>query len=89
MSPEGLAHAMDQYIASLKHQREVAEAFYFGHLEQAMRGLYELPEDVRMRIDELIWSASGKEALDIMDPESHTLIAAAIMRSVEERMGML
>jgi hypothetical protein len=87
MSPEGLAYAMNEYVESLKHQRNVAEHFFFGRLEKGMEGLSGLPEEIRLRIDQLIWSASGGAAIDPTEKESQSLIAAAIMRSVEERMG--
>lgn len=89
MSPEVMSHAMKQYVDALKHQVNVAEAFFFGRLAEGIEGLLSLPEDVRLKIDQLIWSANGGEALDPTEKESHSLIAAAIMHSVEERMGMI
>lgn len=89
MSPEIVAHAMKEYVEALKHQVSVAEAFFFGQLVEGMNGLLKLPEDVRMKIDQLIWEAAGGAAIDPTERESQSLIAAAIMHSVEERMGML
>lgn len=89
MSPEVLSHAMKSYVEALKHQVSVAEAFFFGQLVEGMNGLLELPEDVRLKIDQLIWEAAGGAAIDPTEKESQSLIAAAIMHSVEERMGML
>lgn len=88
MSPEILSHAMKQYVRALKHQVAVAEAFFFGKLTEGLDGLLQLPEDVRLKIDQLIWEAAGGAALDPTEKESQSLIAAAIMHSVEERMGM-
>lgn len=89
MSPEGLAHASKEYIKALRHQKEIAEAFFFGRLQEGMEGLLHLPEDVRLKIDQLIWEAAGGAALDPTEKETQSLIAAAIMHSIEERMGML
>lgn len=88
MSPEVLAHAMKEYVQALKHQVAVAESFFFGRLLEGMDGLLQLPEDIRVRIDQLIWDASGGAAIDPTEKESQSLIAAAIMHSVEERMGL-
>ena len=88
MSPEGLNFAMKSYVEALKHQVRVAEAFFFGRLVEGVDGLMKLPEDVRLKIDQLIWEASGGAAIDPTEKESQSLIAAAIMHSVEERMGM-
>ena len=88
MSPEGLAHAMESYIEALQHQVAVAESFFFGRLGEGIEGLMRLPEDIRLRIEQLIWSESGGAAIDPIEKESQSLIAAAIMRSLEERMGM-
>lgn len=88
MSPEGLSHAMKQYVHALQHQVAVAEAFFFGRLAEGMDGLLQLPADIRLKIDQLIWDAAGGAALDPTEKESQSLIAAAIMHSVEERMGL-
>lgn len=89
MSPEILSHAMKDYLAALEHQVEVAKAFFFGRLQEGMEGLMQLPPDIRLKIDQLIWEAAGGSAIDPTERESQSLIAAAIMHSVEERMGML
>lgn len=88
MSPEGLAHAMTEYVKMLEHQTETAQSFFLGHLAQGMEGLLSLPEDVRLRIDQWIWDAAGGVAIDPTEKSSQSLIAAAILRSLEERMGM-
>jgi hypothetical protein len=88
MSPEGLAHAMTKYIEMLEHQTETAKSFFLGLLAQGMEGLLALPEDVQLRIDQWLWDAAGGFAIDPTEKESQKLIAAAIMRSLEERMGM-
>lgn len=87
-SPEAMAHAMESYANALEHQVEVAKAFYLGQLAQGMEGLLLLPDDIRLRIDQLVWNAAGGVALDPTEEESHAIIAEAIMHSVEERMGM-
>ncbi|MES2273136.1 MAG: hypothetical protein V4487_02970 [Chlamydiota bacterium] len=88
MSPEVLAHALDDYINALQHQVRVAEAFFFGRLVEGMEGLLLLPEAERLKIDQLIWTAAGGEAIDPTEDRSSVLIAGAIMRSLEERMGI-
>ena len=88
MSPEILSHALDEYVGALKHQVEVAKAFYFGRIAEGMEGLLCLPEDVRLKIDQLIWEGAGGEAIDPTDEASCELITDAILFSVEERMGM-
>lgn len=88
ISLEGLEHAVGQYLDSLRHQVEVAKAFYFGRLEEGFQGLIDLPEDVRMQIDQFIWDAAGGEAIDPTEPASQFLIAASVMHSMEWRMGM-
>jgi hypothetical protein len=88
ISPEGLEHAVEQYLESLQAQANVAKSFYFGRIEEGFQGMYDLPDDVRMQIDGLIWEAAGGQAIDPTAPESQSLIAAAIFQSVEMRMGM-
>ncbi|OGN56778.1 MAG: hypothetical protein A3D96_07170 [Chlamydiae bacterium RIFCSPHIGHO2_12_FULL_44_59] len=88
MSPEGLAHALEGYVEALRHQVAVAEAFFFGRLTEGMEGLMYLPEDIRLRIDQIIWQTSGGQAIDPTEKESQSLIAAAIMKSVDERMDL-
>jgi hypothetical protein len=89
VSPEGLAHAMESYVTALRHQAEIAKAFYFGHLQKGVEGLVELPEDIKMQIDQLIWEAAGGQPIDPMLTQSQDLIAEAIMHSLEMRMGIL
>ena len=89
MSPEGLSHAMKEYVHALRHQVAVAEAFFFGRLAQGMKGLLQLPPDIRLQIDQLIWEAAGGMPLDPTEEKSQPIIAAAIMHSVEMRMGMM
>jgi hypothetical protein len=88
MSPEVLAHATEEYVRALQYQVEVARAFYFGRLVEGMEGLLQLPEEVRLKIDQLIWEGAGGEAIDPTDVASQELITAAILYNVEERMGM-
>lgn len=88
ISPEGLAHAIEQYLYSLRDQANVGKSFYFGKLKQGFEGLFELPEPIQLQIDQLIWEAAGGEAIDPTLPESQELIAAAIMHSVEMRMDI-
>ena len=88
MSPEVLSHAMEEYVRALQHQVAVARAFYFGRLGEGVEGLLSLPEDVRLKIDQLIWEEAGGEAIDPTEPDSQDLISAAILHSLEERMGM-
>ena len=88
MSPEVLAHAIEEYIRALKHQTEVAMAFYFGRLGEGVEGLLQLPEDIRLKIDQLIWEGAGGDPIDPTEPASQELVTAAILHNVEERMGM-
>lgn len=88
MSPEGISYAMDQYIDALRHQVDIAKAFYLGKIAEGMQGLFELPEDVRIKIDQLIWDASRGEPIDPTEESSRAIITEAILFSVEERMGM-
>lgn len=88
MSPEILSFALKEYVDALQHQVAVAEAFFFGKLAEGMEGLLSLPEDIRIKIDQLIWDAAGGAPVDPTEKEAQTLIAASIMHSVEERMGM-
>lgn len=89
MSPEVLSHAMKQYIRGLRHQASVAESFFFGRIAEGMEGLLSLPEDVRLKIDQIIWDAAGGICIDPTDKEAQNLVAACIMHSLEERMGAL
>jgi hypothetical protein len=79
---------MEEYVGSLQAQARVAESFFFGRIGEGIDGLLQLPEEVRLKVDQLIWSASGGMAIDPTEEASGPLIAAAIMHSVEERMGM-
>lgn len=89
MSPEGAAYAIEEYLAALRKQADIAEAFYYGRIGEGIEGLLSLPEDVRLKIDQLIWDAAGGQAIDPTDEASGELIADAILFSLEERMGML
>lgn len=88
MSPEVLSHAMNKYVDALRHQVSVAEAFFFGRLVQGMEGLLSLPEDVRTKIDQFVWDTAGGGPIDPTEKDSQNLIAAAIIHSLEGRMGM-
>jgi hypothetical protein len=88
MSPEILASAIEAYVDALKHQVDVAKSFYFGRIGEGVEGLLNLPEDVRLKIDQLIWEAGGGEAIDPTDDSSRGLISRAVLHNVEERMGM-
>jgi len=88
MSPEGLAHAVDHYLESLKAQAKIAEAFYYGRVGEGIEGILNLPEHVRLRIDQLIWESAKGEALDPTEEASLPLITDAVLYSMEERMGL-
>ena len=88
ISPEGVAHAIEGYLASLELQADAAKSFFFGRLEEGFEQIYDLPEEVRAQIDALIWEAAGGEAIDPTLPESQQLIASSILFSMEMRMGM-
>lgn len=88
MSPEGAAYALKEYTKSLQSQADTAKAFFFGRVGEGMEGLLKLPEHVRKQIDQIIWEVAGEQALDPTDKESGQLIAACILQSMEERMGM-
>lgn len=88
MSPEIISQAMKQYLKALQFQAQVAKSFFFGRLQEGMEGLLKLPEEVRLRIDQLIWDAAKGNSLDPTEESSQHVIAAAILHSVEERMGM-
>ena len=88
MSPEIMSYAMNKYVEALRHQVDVAQAFFFGKLAEGMEGLLSLPEDVRVKIDQLIWDAAGGAPIDPTDKEAQSLIAACIIHSVEDRMGL-
>lgn len=88
MSPEVLSYAMKEYVETLKHQVEIAKCFFFGKLVQGMEGLLSLPEDVRIQVDQMIWDAAGGVPIDPTEEDSQALIAASIMQSVHQRMGL-
>jgi hypothetical protein len=88
VSPEVLAHAVEEYLFSLREQADVGKSFYFGDLEEGFHGLFALPEPIRLQIDQLIWDAAGGQPIDPTLRESQELIAAAIMYSIEMRMGI-
>jgi len=88
ISPEGLAHAVEQYLLSLREQANVGKCFYFGELERGFEALAKLPDSAKQQIDQLIWDAAGGEPLNPTLRESQELIAAAIMYSIEMRMGI-
>jgi len=48
--PEGVAHAVETYTESLSAQVDAAQAFYFGRMQEGMRKLARLPEDVQQTI---------------------------------------
>jgi len=86
-SPEGLAHAMDTYLESLRAQAHLAQHFFAGRIEEGFQAQLDLPEDVRMRIDDLIWEAAGQAPIDPTLPENQQLMAGAVLQCLEERMG--
>lgn len=88
MSPEGVAYAMQEYLEMLNHQVGIAKSFFLGKMAQGMEGLMHLPEDLRLNIDQWIWEAAGGLPIDPSEKESGKVIAAAMMRSLEEQMGM-
>lgn len=89
MSPEGAAHAIKEYVQMLEHQVRTAEAFFFGRLAQGMEGLLKLPDEVREKVDQLLWEKTGGEPLNATEEESQILIAAALMHSLEEGVGII
>jgi hypothetical protein len=88
MSPEGMVHSIENYLENLRAQAKIAEAFFHGRIEEGMEGLLSLPSDVRKKIDQLIWEATGGESIDPTDEASSEIVAAAILYSLEERMGV-
>jgi hypothetical protein len=82
MSPEGLSHAMTNYVASLEHQAETAKAFFIGSLTEGLAKLNQLPDEIRTQIEQLVWQITGGE-----NP-TPDIIAAAILHSLEGRMGI-
>lgn len=88
MSPEGISYSIEQYLEALRIQAGVAEAFFNGRIAEGIEGLLTLPEDIRLKIDQLIWEETGGEMIDPTDEDSSALIAAALLHSLEERMGI-
>jgi hypothetical protein len=88
MSPEGAAYGLEEYAKALSKLAEIAESFYYGRIGEGVEGLLHLPEELRLKIDQLIWDAAGGEAIDPTDEESAELIADAILFALEERMGL-
>lgn len=88
MSPEVLAQGIDAYLEALQHQARTAEAFFFGRIVEGMEGLIQLPPDIRLAVDQLIWDAAGGQAIDPTEEGSQAVIASALMHSLEQRMGM-
>lgn len=88
ISPEGVEHAIERYLASLRTQASAARSFFFGRWEEGWEQLLDLPDEVRMQIDQLIWEAAGEEALDPAAPESGKIAAAAVLRSLEKRIDL-
>lgn len=89
MSPEGAAHAIKEYVQMLDHQVKTAKAFFFGNLGKGMEALLQLPAEVQQRVDELLLAQTGGEPLNVAEEESQVLVAAALMRSLEEGMGIV
>lgn len=89
MSPEVLSEAMEEYLKQLRFQASVAKSFFFGRFQEGMRGLLKLPEDIQLRVDQLIWEVAQGEPLNPTEKDAQSLIAAAVMRSLEERMGII
>ncbi|OGN64473.1 MAG: hypothetical protein A3E80_03430 [Chlamydiae bacterium RIFCSPHIGHO2_12_FULL_49_9] len=87
MTPEIYAQGIEDYLLALQAQVDVAKHFFFGRIEEGMEHLLALPEGARQRIDQLIFEKTGGEPIDPTDERSALLIAGAIMRSLEERMG--
>lgn len=88
MSPEVIAYSIEQYLQELRLQAAVAEAFFHGRIAEGIEALLALPEEVRLKIDQLVWDASGGVAIDPTDEASSEIITAAILYSLEERMGV-
>jgi hypothetical protein len=87
-SPEGAAHAIEEYLKALRVQAKAAEDFYYGAIGEGMEILIGLPDSIRLKVDQLIWEAAGGEAIDPTDEANAELIAGAILHSLEERMGV-
>lgn len=82
-NPEKLSEAVNLYVKALRKQMEVAQVFYFGRVKEGMEKLSKLSDEIRQRVDELIWqNASGEKQV------SRETVMAALLHSVEEQMGM-
>jgi signal transduction histidine kinase len=79
ISPEGLAFGIERYLSSLAEQAEAALSFYFGRIDEGLKRLKKLPEDVQDTIAKLI------QELGSVEPFA---VASAIMFSLELRMGI-
>ena len=88
MSPEGATYAIEAYLIALQKQAAVAEAFHHGKMREGIEGLLDLPKDIRLKIDQLIWDKTGGQSIDPADADASKLIAGAVLFSLEERMGM-
>ena len=87
MTPEMYAQGTEDYLQQLNSQVDVAKDFFFGRIEEGMEHLLALPNEVRQRVDQLIFEKTGGEPIDPTDERSALLITGAIMYSLEERMG--
>jgi hypothetical protein len=88
MSPEGAQYAIEKYLQSLQWQKEAAEFFFANRWEEGMDKLEQLPCRVREEIDQKLWEVSLGQGIDVLDPKAGRMIAEAVIRSIEERMGM-
>lgn len=88
ISEEGIDYAIGQYLASLQEQVRAAKEIFFGRLEEGLKRFLQLPEDVCSQIDQLVWDAAKGQPIDATEPASQSLIAGAILHSLEHRMGM-
>jgi hypothetical protein len=87
-SPEGAAHALHVYIKTLDVQIETARAFFGGNIERGMQKLQKLPEEARGEVDFWLLQKTEGTPINAADEEAQVLIAAALMRSLEQRMGI-
>jgi hypothetical protein len=88
MSPEGTVYFIEKYLEDLRQQAHIAEAFFNGRIPDGIEGLMKLPQEIRLKIDQLIWESAGGKVIDPTDEASSELITAAILYSLEERMGL-
>ena len=87
ISAEGVSYAIEQYMASLELQAEIARDVYFGRLQEGLDKLGLLPEDVRDQIDKLVWDAFGGEMVVFELGDAQKILAQAIADSLQMRMG--